>query len=174
MYLKYQAGTGLLFIVYYLLLNGIFHIILIARSTSKFCLAGIHLGYGIGHPGIINARETTFTAPYHLSCLQLMIAKHFDFIRPHLKGLADIIVSERERLTSQFKEMRISFIPSHGNFILFKANNPPVVFQRLAESGVRILSLHTIPGLSDYVRVTIGKKEENDLFLEKLRTLLIK
>jgi histidinol-phosphate aminotransferase len=137
-------------------------------------MAGIRLGYGIGHPDIINAMETIFTAPYHLSYFQLVIAKHFDLIQPHLKDLVNIIVSERERVANQFREMGISFIPSHGNFILFKVNNPPVVFQQLAESGVRIRSLHTIPGLSDYVRVTIGKKEENDLFIEKLRTLPIK
>jgi len=146
----------------------------IARTVSKLCMAGVRLGYGIGHPDIINAMENTFTVPYHLSYFQLVIAKHFDLVQPHLKSLADIIVSERERLANKFKEMGISFIPSHGNFILFKVNNPLEVFQRLAESGVRIRSLHTIPGLSDYVRVTIGKKEENDLFIEKLRAFPIK
>ena len=146
----------------------------IARSTSKSCMAGIRLGYGIGHPDIINAMEATFTAPYHLSCLQLVIAKHFDLIQPHLKEFADIIIAERDRIANQFKEMEISFIPSQGNFILFKVNNPSDIFQQLSESGVRIRSLHTIPGLSDYVRVTIGKKEENDLFLEKLKTLPFK
>ncbi len=146
----------------------------IARSTSKSCMAGIRLGYGIGHPDIINAMEATFTAPYHLSCLQLVIAKHFDLIQPHLKEFADIIIAERERVANQFREMKISFIPSQGNFILFKVNNPSNIYLQLSESGVRIRSLHTIPGLSDYVRVTIGKKEENDLFLEKLKTLPFK
>ena len=146
----------------------------IARSVSKSCMAGIRLGYGISHPDIINAMETTFTAPYHLSYLQLVIAKHFDIIQPHLKNFADIIISERERVANKFKEMGISFIPSQGNFILFKVKNPSVIFQQLTESGIRIRSLHTIPGLSDYVRVTIGKREENDLFLEKLSTLPIK
>ncbi len=146
----------------------------IARSTSKSCMAGIRLGYGIGHPNIINAMETTFTAPYHLSCLQLIIAKHFDLIQPHLRNFADIIISERERVANEFREMGIYYIPSQGNFILFKVKNPSGIFQQLSESGVRIRSLHTIPGLSDYVRVTIGKKEENDLFLEKLKTLPFK
>ena len=143
----------------------------IGRSTSKSCMAGIRLGYGIGHPDVINAMETTFTVPYNLSYLQLVIAKYFDLVQPHLKNLSDIIISERERIAARFKEMGISFIPSQGNFILFKVNNSPVIFQQLAESGVRIRSLHTIPGLSDYVRVTVGKKEENDLFLEKLMAL---
>lgn len=146
----------------------------IARSTSKSCMAGIRLGYGIGHPDIINAMEATFTAPYHLSCLQLVIAKHFDLIQPHLKEFADTIIAERERIANQFREMGISFIPSQGNFILFKVNNPSDIFRQLSESGVRIRSLHTIPGLSDYVRVTIGKKEENDLFLEKLQSFHFK
>ena len=141
----------------------------IARSASKSSLAGIRLGYGIGHPDIINAMETTFTAPYHLSFLQLVIAKHFDIIQPHIKNIADTIISERKRVAGQFKEMEIFFIPSQSNFILFKVKNPSFIFQQLSESGVRIRSLHTIPGLSDYLRVTIGKKEENDLFLENLR-----
>jgi histidinol-phosphate aminotransferase len=109
--------------------------------------------------------------PYNLSYLQLVIARYFDLVQPHLKNFSDIIISERERIATRFKEMGISFVPSQGNFILFKVNNPPLIFQQLAESGVRIRSLHTIPGLSDYVRVTIGKKEENDLFLEKLKAL---
>jgi histidinol-phosphate aminotransferase len=134
-------------------------------------MAGIRLGYGIGHPDVINAMETTFTVPYNLSYLQLVIARYFDLVQPYLKNISDIIISERKRIATRFKEMGISFIPSQGNFILFKANNPPLIFQQLAESGVRIRSLHTIPGLSDYVRVTVGKKEENDLFLEKLMTL---
>ena len=117
--------------------------------------------------------ETTFTAPYHISYFQLITAKHFDIIHPHLKNLSNIIISERERIADRLREMGISFIPSQANFILFKVNNPPVIFQQLAESGVRIRSLHTIPGLSDYVRVTIGKKDENDLFLEKLKTLSV-
>jgi histidinol-phosphate aminotransferase len=146
----------------------------IARSASKSSLAGIRLGYGIGHPDIINAMETTFTAPYHLSFLQLVIAKHFDIIQPHIKNIADTIISERKRVAGQFKEMEIFFIPSQSNFILFKVKNPSFIFQQLSESGVRIRSLHTIPGLSDYLRVTIGKKEENDLFLENLRTLFKK
>ncbi len=146
----------------------------IARSTSKSCIAGIRLGYGIGHPDIINAMETTFTAPYHLSCLQLVIAKHYYLIQPHLKEFADIIISERERVSNQFREMGIHFISSQGNFILFKVKDPQFIFRQLSESGVRIRSLHTIPGLSDYVRVTIGKKEENDLFLNTLRSLPFK
>ncbi len=87
----------------------------------------------------------------------------------HIKKIADTIILERERIANQFKEMGISFIPSQGNFMLFKVKNPSFIFQQLSESGVRIRSLHTIPGLSDYLRVTIGKKEENDLFLENLR-----
>ncbi len=146
----------------------------IARSTSKSCMAGIRLGYGIGHPDIINAMETTLTAPYHLSCLQLVIARHFDLVQPHLRKFADIIIAERDRVASQLSDMEIPFIPSQGNFILFKVKNPSDIFQQLTEAGVRIRSLHTIPGLSDYVRVTIGKKEENNLFLEKLKTLPFK
>ncbi len=148
------------------------HNLFIARSASKSSLAGIRLGYGIGHPDIINAMETTFTAPYHLSILQLAIAMHFDIIQPHLKNIASMIVLERERVASQFKEMEIFFIPSQGNFILFKVKSPSFIFQQLSESGVRIRSLHTIPGLSEYLRVTIGKKEENDLFLKNLRSFL--
>ncbi len=146
----------------------------IARSVSKSSLAGIRLGYGIGHPDIISAMESTFTAPYHLSLLQLVIAKHFDIVQPHLKNFADTIILERERVSCHFREMGISFIPSQGNFILFKVRNPSFFFRQLSESGVRIRSLHTIPGLSGYLRVTIGKKEENDLFLENLRSLSLK
>ncbi len=143
----------------------------IARSLSKSCLAGMRLGYGFGHKDVIRVLESTFTVPYHLNIMQLLVIKHFDIILPHLKALSSRIARERERISLKFEEMGISYIPSHGNFILFKVNDPSNVFQKLAESGVRIRSLHLIPGLAGYVRVTIGNKDENDLFLEKLTTV---
>ncbi len=145
--------------------------LLIARTLSKSCMAGVRLGYGIGHADIINALETMLTAPYHLSHFQLVIAQYFNLIQPHLKNLSDSIVSERTRVEDTFREMGVSFVPSQANFILCRVGNPPAVFQLLAEAGVRIRSLHTIPGLTGYLRVTIGKREENDLFLEKLSAI---
>jgi histidinol-phosphate aminotransferase len=144
----------------------------IARSLSKSCLAGIRLGYGLGHEEVIRAMESTFTAPYHLSFLQLVIARHFDLIMPHLAGLSAQIIAERQRLSQELERLGLSYVPSHGNFILFAVKEPARVFQRLAEAGVRIRSLHTIPGLSEYVRVTVGNPKDNDLFLKQLRQVL--
>ncbi len=144
----------------------------IARSASKSCLAGIRLGYGIGHPDVISAMESTLTAPYHLSYLQLTVAKYFNFIQSHLKNLAVTIIFERDRITNQLKGMGVPYIPSQGNFVLFKVANPSDVYRKLAESGVRVRSLHSIPGLSDYVRVTVGKDKENDLFIKQLKGIL--
>ncbi len=118
--------------------------------------------------------EPTYPMFSHAAKFNQTIAKNFDIIQPHLKNIAEAIILERERVASQFKEMGISFIPSQGNFLLFKVKNPSFIFQQLSESGVRIRSLHTIPGLADYLRVKIGKKEENDLFLENLSALLTK
>jgi len=144
----------------------------IARSVSKSCLAGIRLGYGVGHPDVISAMESVLTAPYHIGLFQLTVAENFDTVRPVISDICGLIVKERERLFQEFDSLKISSVPSSGNFIMFKVDAPDNVFQGLAEAGVRIRSLNAIPGLSGYVRVTVGTKEENDLFLAKLKAVV--
>lgn len=144
----------------------------IARSCSKSLLAGMRLGYGITHPETIRKLELIYTVPYHLSFAQLIIAKYFKLIKPYIKESSCKVIQERERVSRKFEELKIPFIKSYANFILFKLNEPQLIHKRLAEVGIRVRDVSHFPGLGGYLRVTIGTEEENNLFLDKLKSFL--
>jgi len=143
--------------------------LLIARSLSKSLLAGIRLGYGIGHPTLINVLEQLTFSPYHLNALQLSIAKHYSKIKPHLQTMITKVRSERDRVSKEIKKMGVKVWPSQANFVLFQVKDSVTTYQKLLNNKVRIRDVSKIPGMHHHLRVTIGTSKENNLFLNALK-----
>ena len=62
--------------------------------------------------------------------------------------------------------------PSQANLILFAVADPNFVFTNLIEQGVLIRNVTSYPMLDRALRVSIGKKKENNRFLETLQNAL--
>jgi histidinol-phosphate aminotransferase len=65
----------------------------------------------------------------------------------------------------------IMVYPSHANFILFRvpAGRATDIFEAIKARNVLIKNLHNVGGmLSDCLRVTIGKPDENRAFMDAL------
>ena len=63
--------------------------------------------------------------------------------------------------------------PSRANFILLRVPNADSVFEALKQHGVLVKNLHTGGALLDNcLRITIGKPEENDSFVEALKEII--
>jgi histidinol-phosphate aminotransferase len=147
--------------------------LLIARSLSKSSLAGIHVGCAAAHPDAVAKIERMFTAPYHLDALQLLVARRYGDLLPHVRASAAAVVAERDRLHAALAAMPgITPRPSRANFILFALPGAPAAHAALAAAGVRIRNVGGLPGLSGHLRVTIGTAAENDLFLTELASAL--
>ena len=143
--------------------------LLVIRSLSKAGLAGVRLGYGLGHPQLIQILETMVFAPYHLNALQLAVAAAHAEIRVHVEGLVRQITAERERVQEELGSMGVRYWHSETNFVLFEAPRPSQTNERLLGRGVRVRDVSDFPGLSSHLRVTIGTPQENDLFLRELK-----
>jgi histidinol-phosphate aminotransferase len=78
----------------------------------------------------------------------------------------------KEYLYKEFSDLKIEYIKSAGNFILF--NSYPYkgkeLFDALVREGViiRAMDEYELPG---WARVTIGLREENELFIDKLKKI---
>ncbi len=142
--------------------------LLVGRSLSKSLLAGVRLGFGIGHPALINVLERLLFAPYHLNHLQMLVAEHYHLIKPHLQSMVQGVVAERSRVETEIGQMGLTHWPSKANFTLFEVGNAKQTYQRLLDHGVRIRDVSSMPGMKEHLRVTIGTKEENNLFLNAL------
>lgn len=146
--------------------------LMIGRSCSKSLLAGMRLGYTISHPEVALRLDQLLTAPYHLSHAQLLIARRFAEVRPHVEAAADATIAEREHLHSGLREMGLKPLASETNFILLPVDDAAGVAQGLAERGIRVRYAPKLAGLERYVRITVGSPEHNALLLRELKALL--
>jgi len=142
--------------------------LLALRSCSKSLLAGVRLGYAVGHPELIGALERLLFAPYHLNALQLLVAEHYGLVLPHLARRVAEVASERERIAGGLAALGVRVWPSQANFILFAPPEAAGCYARLLEQGVRVRDVSGLPGLGAHLRVTVGTPEENGLFLEAM------
>lgn len=141
--------------------------IVIARTMSKaFGLANLRIGYARLPDWLVKYYRAAST-PFPVSTLaeKTAIASLEDL--EWMKACVEKIKSERNRLFNELKKISNAY-PSQANFIFFKSKEG--LDEELLRKGVIIRNCRSF-GVSGY-RVTIGKPEENDFFLEKLKELL--
>ncbi|MBL7170520.1 MAG: histidinol-phosphate transaminase [Candidatus Omnitrophica bacterium] len=146
--------------------------LVILRTFSKaFGLAGMRVGFMISHPYII--REVNkVRLPYNLGLFS-QVAGRVALEKSHfLTRSLRTIISERERVFENLCRLNgIYPYPSQANFILFKTCScSDKLYSYLIKNGVLVRNLNGYGGLKNCLRVTIGTKMENDLFLERLRS----
>lgn len=145
--------------------------LLVMRTVSKMGLAGLRLGYLMGHPAWLEQLEKC-RLPYNVGVLTQLSAR---FALEHVEVLdaqTARIREERERLLAGLQAMdHLRVWPSQANFITFRvpAGRARAIHQSIREQGVLIKLLDgSHPMLEDCLRVTVGTPDENRQFLQAL------
>ncbi len=146
--------------------------IMILRTFSKiYGLAGLRIGYGIGHPELIDSMNRV-RQPFNTNLLAQAAALAALSDEQHFARSRRINQDGKAYLTGQFENMGIAYIPSQTNFIYFKTpeNTPEIgekIQQILLEQGVIIRHFP-----SGALRVTVGLQKENRRFIRSLKKAL--
>ena len=149
--------------------------LLVSRSFSKaYGLAGLRIGFGVARPEITDLLNR-IRQPFNVNSMAqaAACAALFDdeFLalsrRVNQEGLAQIAAAA--------KDLGLSFVPSWGNFLLIKmgdaADAGMQVFQALLAKGVITRPVANY-GLPQWLRISIGTREENARCIEALREVL--
>ncbi len=144
----------------------------ILRTLSKIGFAGIRTGYLIAHKELIEIVDRT-RLPYNLNSLSQTLA----IMGLNNKKIIDLqiktIVKERNRLFKELGKMDgVKPFPSEANFILFRVPDAEMVYHKLIKSGVLIRNMSGV--VKNALRVTVGTPEENNIFLDSIKKVLIK
>lgn len=149
--------------------------LLVMRTLSKLGLAGLRLGFIAGHAEVIEQLDK-IRLPYNINILT-QASCVFALSQPNLfTPQTETICQQRAELLANLNSLAgITAYPSAANFILFRtpAGQADSIFAGLKQHGVLIKNLSPQQGLlSDCLRVTVGKPEENLAFFNALVEIL--
>jgi len=137
----------------------------VLRTFSKaYGLAGLRVGFLVGQePVAAAARKTMLT--FSVNAVAQAAAVASLAAEAELLDRVDLVVAERNRIRAELIEMGWTVPPSEANFVWLRLGADTM---RFADSCDRAgLSVRPFDG--EGVRVSVGEKAGNDLFLEVAR-----
>lgn len=139
------------------------------RTLSKLHgLAGLRVGFAVGSPELM-PQIARLQPTFHISILA-QIAGAESLRHPRLlEQRRRFFERERARIVAALEQLGVPYAPPSASFYLVDFGLPPQqVLTEIERRGVQI----TDPGIGNYVRVSIGSREDNDAFLSAAADLL--
>jgi histidinol-phosphate aminotransferase len=159
------------------LLEGRPRMVVLRTFSKAMAMAGLRAGYMLADPAL-TAEVNKAKLPYNINFFSECAAAHVLRCRGELAPLVAAIASERDRLAEEMGTIPgLRVYPSAANFILFRVEAPGIthtqVFERLLhDDGVLVRDVSKYPMLGRCLRVNAGTPEENDAFLNGLRSIM--
>ncbi|ODN44065.1 histidinol-phosphate transaminase [Piscirickettsia litoralis] len=146
--------------------------LVITRTFSKaYGLGSLRVGYSISSSDLVNYM---MRVRYSFNCNSIAVAAALaaledkDYLEKNLANNHQGLIY----LKSCFDKLGLEYVPSATNFILVKVGERAMdVFNALLKEGV-IVRPTVADGLADFLRVSVGLPEENQLFITKFEKVL--
>ncbi len=143
--------------------------VLVLRTFSKvYGLAGLRVGYGIGHKELIGLMDRV-REPFNVSSLSLSGASAALKDKEYVKRVIEINEIEKGYLYSAFKRLNVEFVETGANFILVKLKGQKAagIYEKLLDMGIIVRPMDRF-GYDDMIRITIGIHGENVKLIKAL------
>ena len=157
------------------LINQYENLLVVQTMSKSRSLAGMRVGYALGSQYLIeglNRIKNSFNS-YPLGHLQVAAAVAAFDDKVHFEDSRQKVISERERVTRQLETMNFDVLPSTANFVLARHTQRPAedLALLLREQGI-IVRHFSKPRIDQYLRVTIGTEDQNNLLIDNLQKIL--
>lgn len=150
--------------------------LLVAQTFSKSrSMAGARLGFGAGCPELIRDLNTIkyATNPYNVNSMTMAAGlgalRDEDYTRHNCR----VIQENRAWTAAELRKLGFTLTDSRANFLF--ARHPAIgggtLYQALKARGVLVRHF-TRPEIGDYIRVSIGSKEQMARFLDETARVL--
>ena len=139
--------------------------VVVLRTFSKaYGLAGLRIGYAIGHPDLVAALDQVYV-PFTVSSLAQAAAIASLDAADELLARTDALVDERDRVSAGLRDAGFVLPPSQTNFVWLPLGPRTLNFVKRAADARLVVR----PYGTDGVRVSVGAPEENDALLRFAR-----
>ncbi|MEQ8485981.1 MAG: histidinol-phosphate transaminase [Pseudomonadales bacterium] len=151
--------------------------LLLLRTFSKgYSLAGLRLGYLIGHAGLIEPMLTKTRDSYNVDAISQALGEAAVSDQAYAASTWARVRADRERLRAGLAQLGLEAPPSQTNFLLVRV--PPearlgaqALYERLKSRGI-LVRYFAVPRLDDRLRITVGDDAQNRRLIEVLQEVL--
>jgi len=139
--------------------------ILTLRTFSKvYGLAGLRIGYGIGHPTLV-AEMNKLRTPFNVTSVGQAAALAALDDDEHVRRSVELNRSERTRLFEELRKLGFSPVPSDCNFLFVPIGpNAKAWCDELLLEGVIVRPMGWM-GFPEAIRISVGRPSENTKLL---------
>jgi histidinol-phosphate aminotransferase len=147
--------------------------LIILRTFSKiYGLAGLRVGYGFADPEIVDYIDR-IRPPFNVNFPAQVAAVASLSDSTQVSRSLTLLEQEKLSICRELDRWGIQFVPSAANFVLI--NISPLkgldVFKRLLKEGVIVRAMDEYQ-LVNHIRVTIGTRAQNKMFLAALKKIV--
>ncbi|MCZ6679565.1 MAG: histidinol-phosphate transaminase [Candidatus Poribacteria bacterium] len=146
--------------------------VIITRTFSKiYGLAGMRIGYGIAKPELIETMNRV-RQPFNCNSVAQAAARAALKDVEHVHRSQRLNASGKVYLYESLDQMGLGYVESEGNFILVHFDQSgQEIADALMQKGVIVRPVAGY-GFPNSIRVTIGKPEENERFVNTLKEVM--
>ena len=148
---------------------------LVQAFTKMYGIPGLRLGYAMTSDARLRESMQQIRQPWSVSvpAQAAGIEALTEREEQRVQKIRNKIAEEKMRMEKKMREFGIRFIPTKANFFLLYSEIP--LFERLLEQGILIRNCENYRGLKKgWYRIAVRTKEENDVLLRVLETILSK
>ncbi len=150
------------------------HLVLVRTFSKAYSGAGLRLGYLLAHPEV-SGEVQKIVPPFNINILTATAAEVLLENQELINGRVNTIIAEKELLAGALEEIPgIEVFPTRANFFLMRTS---FAAQELSDAlAARDVLVRVLSGeaLQNMVRVNVGTRRENELFLEAVKELFEK
>ena len=157
----------------FLPLFGRYENLVLLRTLSKVGFAAMRIGLLIGPPALVREIDKV-RLPYNLNAMsQAAAGFYLDHEETFLRQAEEIRRWRGELFSAMKKIPGVRPRPTDANFIYFDCDfDADRVYQQLMARGVLIRNFNAPGTMKNFMRVTVGTREENSRFIEELRHII--
>lgn len=151
------------------------NLIIVGTFSKSRSLAGGRLGYILADKDIIaDVKKVKYSFnPYNVNRLTDLMGKYAVEDVAYFNSCVKTVVDTRKYSSERFRELGFSVLPSSANFLFVKKDGVcgKDLYLRLKERGILVRHFDN-EKITDFLRVSIGKKEDMDILFKVLKEIL--
>lgn len=151
--------------------------LLVTHTLSKSrALAGLRVGYAIGHPDLIEAlnRVKDSFNSYPLDRFAQAGATAAVEDDAYFKAMCSKVIVTKKKLVQELQALGFEVLPSAANFVFARVpgRDGADIAAKLRDRGIIVRHFRKPPRIAEFMRITVGTDEQCAGLVEALREIL--